>query len=105
MKVVGFDEFAALPEGTIFSYYKPCICEGLYRKGETLYREKIDPTSGLSGPFDFFECSLVPMCWNGEPPIADDINSRWGMYDFDQQFAVFEEKDLAVLRELLGDTE
>lgn len=101
MKVLGFHEFAALPEGTIFSYFKPMVCEGLCRKGKTLHR------GGDEGgePCDFFECSLVPTCWNGEPPTVDSVESRWGIFDFDQQFAVFDDEDVAVLCQLLGEAE
>ena len=100
MRVVGWKEFATLPEGTIFSYYKPRICEGLYRKCEMICRDKNDG-SEAKGAIDFYQCSLVPECLNGEPPTLDAYEQRWGMFDYSQQFAVFEEEDLSVLRELL----
>jgi hypothetical protein len=94
MKIVGFKEFCALPVGAIFSYYEPDICEGLYRKGETIL---------LKGePIDYFQAYLVPECWNGEAPTVDEIESRWGLYEEDQQYAVFEPADIQVLLGMLS---
>ena len=93
MKIASFDEFAALPEGAIFSFYEPRICEGLYRKGATI--------SFDGGPKDFFYGCLVAQCWNGEPPTVDDIQSRWGAFDYEQQFAIYEPDDIACLVRML----
>lgn len=94
MRILKFSEFAALPPGAIYSYYKPAICRGLFRKGETILWD--------GEARDFFESSLVPNCWNGEPPTVDNIVSRWGLYEYDQLFAVFESKDLETLRCMLS---
>lgn len=93
MQILKFHDFAALPAGAIYSYYKPSICEGLFRKGETIWNE--------GEASDFFESSLVPDCWNGELPTVDNVESRWGMFDYDQLFAVFEPQDLKTIRDMI----
>lgn len=91
MKIVGFDEFCEMPEGTIFSYFEPCVTEGLYRLGEVVFSKD-------NKPIDFFETSLKAECHNGAEPVVDLIESRWGMYDYLQEFAVYEGEDIAVIR-------
>lgn len=98
MKIYDFDSFAALPSGTIFCYFEPMICTGLHRKGETLLDEE-------GRARDFFEAYLVAQCWNGDHPTVDAIECRWGMYDYAQQFAVYEPADIETLRKMLGNHE
>lgn len=75
------------------------VCEGLFRKGSTIYRDD----ELKQDPIDYFQCSLVPECINGEAPDIGPTESRWGIFDHDQQYAVFEPADIAVLRSLLPD--
>ena len=95
MKIVSFYELVALPVGTIYSYYEPAICTGLYRKGENI----IHPDGNAH---DFYEGTLIAQCINGEHPAVDDVECRWGWYDYDQQYAVYESEDLALMREMLN---
>lgn len=95
MKILDFDSFCALPAGTIYSYYEPVTCTGLFRKGDTIVDDGGDA-------LDFWEDSLVPNCWNGDPPSVDEIPCRWGLYDVGAEFAVYEPADIAVLASLLG---
>ena len=99
MKILTFDEFAALPAGTLFSYYEPTICTGLYRKGNTL----LGGTPLDQGqPFDYFETSLIPISWNGEnPPTLEATETRWGEYETGQLYAVLEPADIETLRSLI----
>ena len=98
MKILTFEDFAALPPGTLFSYYEPTICTGLYRKGKTLLNtEALDQGQ----PFDYFETSLIPMSWDGqEPPTLEAVESRWGEYETRQLYAVLEPADIETLRRL-----
>jgi hypothetical protein len=96
MRIVGFEEFCSLPEGTVFSYWKPCQTSGLYRRGEVI--------SFDGGPRDFYEASLKAESCNGEPPVVDLIESRWGLFEYDQQFLVYDKDDIAVIAEGLGIT-
>ena len=93
MKILNFKDFCALPAGTIFSYYEPAFCTGLYRKGDTI--------SWDGEPHDFWEASLVPQCWNGEHPIVNGTESRWALYEEDQLFAVLEDADIQTIRDML----
>ena len=94
MRIVGFEEFCSLPNGTVFSYWEPCIVRGLYRRGDVI--------SFDGGARDFFEASLNAESYNGEMPVVDLTESRWGMFDYDQQFVVYDRTDIAVIAEGLG---
>ena len=96
MRIVGFEEFCSLPEGTVFSYWEPCQASGLYRRGEVI--------SFDGGPRDFYEASLKAESYNGEPPVVGLIESRWGLFEYDQQFLVYDKDDIAVIAEGLGIT-
>lgn len=101
MKIVTLQEFFKLPPGTIYSNYEPAICAGLFRKGDTCVLENGEC-------FDFFYASACAQCYSEVftrevdlAPTVDDIESRWGLYDGDAQFAVYEPADLAVMRKML----
>lgn len=96
MKIVTLQDFFKLPAGTIYSDYDPAICTGLFRKGDTCALENGEP-------FDFFYASVGAQCYgeNDLAPTVDDIETRWGLYDGDAQFAVYEPADLEVMRRLL----
>jgi hypothetical protein len=94
MRIVGFEEFCSLPEGTVFSYWEPCQASGLYRRGEVI--------SFDGAPRDFYEASLKAKSCNGEPPVVDLIESRWGLFEYEQQFLVYDKDDIAVIAEGLG---
>ena len=94
MKILTFSEFVQLPEGTIYSYYEPAICRGLYRKGGNLTHDGI--------PTDFWEASVIAECVNGDFPKVEHIESRWGLYDYDQCFAVYDEADIALMIKMLS---
>ena len=94
MRIVGFHEFCSLPEGTVFSYWDPLVTHGLYRRGQVIF-------SGES-PTDFFEASLKAESYNGEDPIVDLTESRWGLFDYDQQFVVYEKADIDLIAVGLG---
>ena len=93
MKTVNFLEFTGMPEGTIFSYFEPMICTGLHRKGRTIYDE--------GRPIDYFQESLVADCWNAAPPTVGDGSIRWGFYEYDQKYAIYEAPDVYSLLKLL----
>lgn len=94
MRIVNFHEFCGLPKGTVFSYWEPCIVSGLYRRGSVISYD--------GGPRDFFEATLIAASWNGEFPVVDLVESRWGEFDYDQLFLVYEPQDIAVIVQGLG---
>jgi len=93
MKLLTLPDFLELPAGTIYSDYEPTICRGLNRKGNTIRREGEEP-------IDFFYASLVAESVNGEL-MVDRIEQRWGEYEPRAMFAVYESKDLEIIKRLL----
>lgn len=89
MKVCTWAEFAALPAGTIFSFWNPSTSADLFAKGETW-------NSNEGKPIDFWMRSLLPE--PGEDgdlaTKLQDFETRWGMFQFDQLFAVYGADDL-----------
>ena len=94
MKILNFEEFIKMPEGTIFSEYEPCIVGGLWRKGENLPEH-----DGIIS--DFWKTPILAECCNGNHPEVTDCQERWATYDYDEQFAVYEDEDLNAMRELI----
>lgn len=101
MKEVGLEEFASLPEGTVFSF----LCRGdapgmggLHRRGE-VWRY------GEGRPPDFWYADLLPDYRDPAPDSGyelSDAEFRWGMHDPSQRFLVYEPADLALLARMLG---
>ena len=103
MKLITFDEFVKLPEGTIFSYYYPVIFVGLWKKGETIYFKEDE----MNDPTDYFQISLLPGYWSNPPKnenevISVGIKERWGEYDYSQKYCVYEKEDIETLKSLLN---
>lgn len=104
MKIVDFFHFAYLPAGTLFSKYRPCCFESLCIKGETIFR-------GPGDPIDFFyqsindsiDCNssgdfIDKLVEAEEKGISLDMDflteSRDGMFDYEQLYAVWETDDM-----------
>ena len=106
MKIVNLEQFRALPEGTVFMKYEPCIFDELCVKGETweydwLY-ENITTQIECTGSGDFsdkLDAALETGC-----SVAMDFNSwgRDGCFDNDQLFAIYEKQDVTGLIEKLN---
>lgn len=103
MKIVNKTEFYALPKGTLYSDYEPCIFTSLKVKGLTLYSEE--------KPIDFIYESLignidadssnhfVDMLDEAEKnktslPMDFECGERDGFYEETQLFAIYEKNDL-----------
>jgi len=100
MKILSFDEFTQLPAGTIFSYYKPHSCDDLFQKGETLFGREGGRASS------YYEASLLPyLDFEHDPPVIvmDGAETRWGFYDYEQQYAVYEREDLERLATMIAE--
>lgn len=104
MKQMPLDEFLKLPPGAVFSFWKPCVSDGLHVKGETIERNPLDSTE----PAGFYYLPLLPEAEDtygrveNHSPVLPTSLYRWGVFDFDQLFAVYEADDLAALVSSLG---
>lgn len=93
MKILNTEDFAKLPEGTLFSEYdKDGNLEELRIKGESW-----TPTSVLSASVNDIECS-----WNFITLKAGDSSPHYtaytrDVYSIDAMFAVWEKEDLLKL--------
>jgi len=106
MKIVDRKTFLAMPEGILFSKYKPCVFEALEIKGDTwshcddfLVQEIVDAID-CTGSDDFGDkCQLME---EGISAALDfDCMSRDGCFDAAQLFAVWEGDDISALIERL----
>jgi hypothetical protein len=99
MRIVSYDEFMALPVGTIYSHFRPCIVEGLFRKGYMLTHEE------TGKPYDFTYIDLLGDVDNDTDeyttrPPGDC--GRDGFYGYDdRKLLVYEKSDIAILVGLL----
>ena len=104
MKIVNRQEFYKLPEGTLYSEFKPYYFGGLYIKGETLSYNNIPSdfvTEDLIGNIesdnsDEYHDNIVQAVENKTSLKLDfDCAGRDGMYEEDMMYAVYEKDDIA----------
>lgn len=100
MRIVKFDEFIELPEGTVYGFYRPCFTNDLYIKGESL-NSKQDWFYSCITPCNFDynnDCQNIDAMQameNGEHCVLDvSIQERDGMFDYDRMFLIYEEEDI-----------
>lgn len=98
MKTVNFEEFTAMLDGTIFSYYEPEVFIGLWRKGETImgswHGEAVQA-------IDYFQESLLP-CYDTIEHVTIGERERWGEFNMNQLYCIYEPEDIDKLLVLLG---
>lgn len=99
MRIVNLRQLVQEPDGTVFCGWQPCIVEGLMVK------------TGSCTDYDFFYQSLMPDVYPlthaesaaafdaATPTAVCDAVSRWGLYDDDDQFVVYETHELKQLGE------
>lgn len=109
-KLLKFREFMVLPPGTIFSTSDEFgNVDGLYRKGTSL--RSGESTEDYYGPYaDFFYHDLLPDAKDGDPSKPDawgDIGDggRWGNFDIDELFVVYDQADIAKMVGLMTGTD
>lgn len=111
MKIVDRTTFLAMPIGTVYSEYEPCVFGPFLIKGETLFRDD-------GSPCDWFCQQIHDSLDSASSPMFTDmldraletgdsismnfnIEGRDGCYVEDQLFAVWEQQDVAALIERL----
>ena len=98
MKIVNLEEFRALPEYTLFAKYDPCVFGELETKYETwehdfLCASIIDFQGNVSS--EHWACILDEMEKNKSSVGLDfEHSGRDGLFEDNQMFAVFENKDI-----------
>jgi len=90
MKIVGFEEFCKLPNGTVFMEFQNAgrIQDGysfqLMVRGDVSYDE--------GKPIDFLEAPLLPQIEDGNVVTPWGF-CRWALYEYDNKFLVLEKED------------
>lgn len=107
MRIVKRDEFLKLPAGTIFAKGQPMYFESLSVKGDSLpndfiYRQLVWFESHGDTKDEYDQGRRYDaMVENGASFPINDAYGRDGCFDDDDLFLVYEEADLAVLRDLI----
>ena len=101
MKIVNLEVFRKLPEGTIYSKYTPTVFDGLKIKGETweydfLYQELIGNIDANSSE-EFNEICEKSQTEDIDLPLDFDCYERDGLFEKNQLFAIYNEKDIEAL--------
>ena len=101
MKIVNRETFLALPPGTLFSKYEPCVFEDLCIKGETwgndFQVQQIADAIESTGCEDFSKRLFHSEVEGDSLPMDFNCMGRDGCFDDDQLFAVWERADVEAL--------
>lgn len=105
MKIVNLTTFLALPKNTLFSKYGPCVFGALEIKGDTLSHDFL--VQSIASAIDCKSSDeIVDILDHSEKTGASvkldfECESRDGMFDPNELFAVWEPSDVAQLIERL----
>lgn len=101
MKIVNRETFLAMPEGTLFSKYHPCVFEDLCIKGETwdsdFQVQQVVDAIECTGSGDFSNRLHRSEILGESLPMDFNCMGRDGCFDDDQLFAVWERADVEAL--------
>jgi hypothetical protein len=98
MKIVDRATFLKMPKNTLFSKYEPCCFEPFCIKMDSIqnidffYQQMHDSLSA-----DDFIIACHSMEAGDSIPVDMDIESRDGLFDKDQLFAIWEKQDIELL--------
>ncbi|MEK6684619.1 MAG: hypothetical protein AABY46_08180 [Nitrospirota bacterium] len=105
MRIVDRRTFLALPAGTLFSKYVPCIFESLKIKGDStendFHDQSIEDAVRCSGSEEFEDVLFAAQRDGTSFAMDFDSVMRDGLYDKAQLFAVWEPSDVVALIERL----
>lgn len=99
MRVVTYKELVGSPIGTVFSVYseenRPGKCMFYPTRQLLVLTDVYGSSSGLLSSIDFSYTILAGVVWDeilfdAEPCIDD----RWGLYEYDNLFIVYEKEDV-----------
>lgn len=107
MRIVDRATFLAMPAGTLYAKYEPCVFGELQVKEGTCYaadrvtridfytQQLIPWFNGTQSSSDYFD--TLEAAEKGTPTPAFDMPARDGLFDDDQLFAIFERADVEAL--------
>lgn len=112
MKIIGRAAFLSLPSGTVYAKYQPCCFDEIAIKGDTCFGFKQEPIDWFYQSLNDtnFEGVNDSGAWmqhldaiqRGEPSgKLEEVESRDGLFDRDQLFAVWELDDVRFLIRML----
>jgi hypothetical protein len=109
MRIIGLDDFLAMPAGTVFAKYRPQIFGELCEKGDSihesrdfLYRPLWEPYAENSGAL----CDVLTAAEERGAAVEIDTDcwQRDGLYEYGQLFAVFSQEEVRkIASSLVGD--
>jgi hypothetical protein len=103
VKIVNLDQFIALPAGTVFAKYQPCVFDDLCIKGDSIlqtkdffYQQIVDAIDSTGS--DDFSRQLFEAEETGKSLKMDfHCEGRDGCFEPGQLFAVWEPDDVLAL--------
>lgn len=110
MKIVNLDQFIAMPAGTVFAKYEPCVFGDLLIKEDSIpetrdffYQPLVDTIDSRNSDehFDLLEAAEHK---GASVPLDYNCISRDGLYEPAQLFAVWERTDVEGLIARLQET-
>ena len=106
MRIINRTDFLALPSGTLFSKYEPCIFGDIQIKGSTVsgvdfYFQQISDAIDAKGDGEFSDILFDARLNGTSVKLNFDCEARDGLFDSDQLFAVWEKSDVLQLIERL----
>lgn len=108
MRIVNREEFLAMPAGTVFAKYKPCIFDDLEIKGGSLtndfYAQELSVPIKAASDHEFSDILYRAEADGCEVELDFYNEYRDGLYDKDQLFAVYSKEDVQQLIKRLTDT-
>lgn len=114
MKIVDRATFLAMPAGTLFSKWEPCLFEDLRIKGDTIFDtdgapidfsyQAIADALDAADSGDFFAAQDRAAATGDSLALDLHCEARDGCFDQDKMFAVWEPDDVRALIERLQET-
>ena len=101
MRIVKLEEFVKLPSGTVFQHWEPCIMDEIQIKKETLKSNNDFFYSQITIQPEMVDEDDMIYKYDGFGFRHSEIQSRWGMYDYDQLFLVYDDADVDNMIEML----
>jgi hypothetical protein len=112
MKIVNLKQFFELPDGVLYSKYKPCYFDGLYIKLETIRRDNGEPVDfcyknliaelDVNDSDEFIDILVEAEKTNEHIKLDFDCSQRDGLYDDEQMFAIYSQEDILNLSKVIA---